>query len=490
MAMKNVIACGHRLTAKAASHAIEHGGNAFDAVVAACIASCVVEPMLTTAAGGGIGLLRFADGETKCIEFLAGYPAAAKKQPVKPIKKVVNFGDQTQVFYLGYGSLAVPGTLQGLLHIHKRYCSLELKDILAPAIRYARGHRLNRLQARVLKILEPFCLYTKEAREIFAPRGRLLKQGEIIRNEKITAFLEMLADDREAALSFYHDSIEQTLEGRKSTLSINDVKSYRVAEKEPVSTIYRSYEIDLAALPSAGGTLVAYALKLIEKRNIGGYRHNSAEHIRVLAKAMEDVDSRRTKEFFRHLLYEKGFWKKFLNRLGGTTHVSVIDSEGNAASITTSNGQGAGIMAGDTGIMLNNFAAEPDLMQYKKVYRPGGRITSMMSPTIISKGGKLKAVLGTGGSIRIRSAILQTTSNLIDFGMSPQEATDAPRVHLEDGLLQLEYGIGKDVIKELQREYRTNVWTEKNLYFGGVHIAAPDAAGGDKRRGGSVLIKK
>jgi gamma-glutamyltranspeptidase/glutathione hydrolase len=305
---------------------------------------------------------------------------------------------------------------------------------------------------------------------------------------ELAAFLQMLAEDRDSAISFYHDSVEHTLDGKESTLSLDDMTSYSVAEHEPVSISYRGHDISLASPPSAGGLLVAHALKFLEAHDIGKLNHNSAKHIRILVEAIRDADSERTSAFFSSLLYQKGFWKKFLDRLGGTTHVSIIDSEGNAAAITTSNGQGSGIMAGNTGIMLNNFAAEPDLMQYKDLYTPGGRITSMMTPTIIGSGGKLEAVLGTGGSNRIKSAIMQTVSNLIDFKMTPQQATDAPRAHYEFDVLQLEQGISKSVIRELQKEFRTNAWSEKNLYFGGVHIAAPGIAGGDKRRGGAVLI--
>jgi len=157
--------------------------------------------------------------------------------------------------------------------------------------------------------------------------------------------------------------------------------------------------------------------------------------------------------------------------------------------MTTSNGQGAGIMIKDTGIMFNNFAGEPDLMQYARLYRPGKRMTSMMTPTIISKNRKLYVVLGSGGSNRIRSAILQAVSNMIDFKMPPEDASNSSRVHFENNILQLEYGISKNVCKELSKEYKTNIWTEKNLFFGGVHIATPGAGGGDKRRGGYVIHK-
>ena len=480
------VSCGNKLTAEAARHAMENGGNAFDGALAASFASTVTEPMLTSLAGGGVGLFRFPNGKSVSVDFLTNYPSAQTPSPA--VRKVVNFGDETQVFYLGYGSLGVPGSLEGLLHIYKEFCTLELSDLLAPAIEYAKGHELDPLQARVMRILEPFCLLTPEASKVFSSNGALLAEGQAIRNPELAAFLEKLAKDHESALAHYREKFVETIKGRNSTLGEEDAYNYIPLEREPVSVTYRDYGIQLAPPPSAGGVLVAHALKYMERWEVETMGHNTPMHISLLAETMQKCDSVRTKEFFRGVIHEEGFWKKFLkkpDRLGGTTHISVIDSDGNAASITTSNGQGSGIMIKDTGIMFNNFAAEPDLMQYRDVYRPGERITSMMSPTILTRGRALFAALGSGGSNRIRSAILQTTSNLIDFMMSPQQATEASRVHYEGGILQLEAGIDPS---PLERRFKINQWSEKNLYFGGVHIAARGSGGGDPRRGGAVIL--
>ena len=475
--MKKIISCGHELTALAAHETLKKGGNAFDALVSAAFSSFSTEPMLTSGAGVGAALLRFPDKEIKAVDFLADFPSRGKDPHIKAVKKVVSFGDETQAFYLGYGSLGVPGNLDGLLHIHKNYGELELKDVLHPAISCARGHKLNSLQALTFRILEAFCLYSKESMEIFAPRGRLLKEGEALRNRKFAGFLELLAEDKKGALRLYHKRIKETLKGKKSSLVFDDIKSYKVFEREPLSVEYSGNEINLFPPPSAGGPLIAYGLTLLEKEKPGKLKHNSAEHIRLLVKVMQACDKKRTEEFFRNLL-------------GGTTHISIIDGKGNAVAATTSNGQGAGVMIEGTGIMLNNFAAEPDLIQYKKLYRARKRMTTMMSPTIISKDGKVNAVLGSGGSNRIRSAIMQAISNMIDFRMSSEKAANASRVHFEDNLLQLEYGIKKSVCNGLAKEYKTNVWSKKNLFFGGVHIATPQGGGGDKRRGGYVIVSR
>jgi len=470
--MKSVISCGNKLTAEAADRILKKGGTAFDAAIAASFASYLTEPMLTSPAGVGGALLRFSDGRIKAVDFLADYPS--RTDEVKPVKKIVSFGDETQAFHLGYGSMAVPGNLEGMLHIHKKYGTLEFDEILEPAISYANGHKLDGMQAYFLTILEAFCKYTKEASEIFAPKGHLVKKGEIIRNKKFAKFLEFLAEDRKGAMKVYYAKIKESLDEHKSSLTFADVKSYKVFERKPVSMDYNGYDVELFPPPGAGGKLIAYGLELLEKKKPAQYPHNSAEHIRILTEVMKKCDKERTPEFFRNIL-------------GNTTHISIIDSQGNSASMTTSNGQGAGTMVKDTGIMFNNFAGEADLMQYKELYKPRRRMTSMMTPTIISKNGRIRAVLGSGGSNRIRSAIMQAISNMIDFKMTPEKAAKISRVHFENNILQLEHGIRKPVCKELAKEYKTNVWTKKNMFFGGVHIATPDGGGGDKRRGGYVI---
>jgi len=489
--MHGTIASGHKLTSQAAAHALKKGGNAFDAIVAAKFASFITEPMLTTLAGGGIGLIRTADGKTKSLDFVVEYPGLERKTDKKPIPVKVNFGDETQIFRIGYPSIATPGTFHGLLHIHKKYCTLELKDIVEPAIEYSRdGVVLNRLQAFIVEILGSMCTYTQESREIFAPEGKLLKEGETVKDVKFAEFLERVADDSAQAMDEYIEKIVETTEGKDCSIGLKDLKHYKVHESDPISIDYRGNEIFTVAPPSAGGILVAYALKIMENEDLSKYKHNSADYLVKLTEVMKKANKERTQRFFKNLIYKDGFWKEFLskNRLGGTTHVSVMDKEGNIAGITSSNGQGCGVMVGDTGVMLNNFLGEDDLMQYEAVYKPGHRFTTMMSPTIIMKDENPYAILGSGGSNRIRSAILQTILNLVDFKMGPDEACNAARVHFEDDVLQVEPGVSSPDKKTLKEKYKTNEWSEKNLFFGGVHVAMEGKGGGDKRRGGNVLV--
>jgi gamma-glutamyltranspeptidase/glutathione hydrolase len=163
-------------------------------------------------------------------------------------------------------------------------------------------------------------------------------------------------------------------------------------------------------------------------------------------------------------------------------------------SVTTSTGENAGYVVGDTGVCLNNMLGEIDLHpQGFHRLPPGARLTTMMSPVVVLREGDPVLAVGSGGSNRLRSAIVQVISNVIDFGMPLGDAIDAPRVHFEAGTLQVEGGISDSVVRELQGAgYQVNHWPGRNMFFGGAHAVANQdgqlVAAGDKRRGGSVAV--
>jgi len=175
---------------------------------------------------------------------------------------------------------------------------------------------------------------------------------------------------------------------------------------------------------------------------------------------------------------------------GGTTHVSVCDAEGNAASMTTSNGEGSGCFAADTGIMLNNMMGEDDLHpEGFHASPPGVRVASMMAPSLLLAGDRLRLVLGSGGSKRIRSAMLQVVSNVVDFGLDLRTAVEAPRLHWDGERIQVEPGFADEALTALAGRWPLNRWPVRDVYFGGVHAVAPDGEGaGDPRRGGHAAV--
>ncbi len=244
------------------------------------------------------------------------------------------------------------------------------------------------------------------------------------------------------------------------------------AEHEPLRCRYRGHTLLTDPAPSFGGPLIARTVALLEPRELSG-AWGSPDHLLALADAMEAVEKLRTGP-----------------AAGGTTHVSVCDAAGNAASLSLSNGEGSGYFVPGTGIMLNNMLGEDDLHPDGfHASPPSERVGSMMSPTLALDGSRLRLVLGSGGSKRIRSAIVQVLSAVLDFGLGVREAVEAPRLHWDGACLQVEPGFPEQALEALARHRELNRWAERNLYFGGVHAVAPDGQGaGDPRRQGHGCV--
>ena len=237
--------------------------------------------------------------------------------------------------------------------------------------------------------------------------------------------------------------------------------------------------------PSAGGTLIAFALAQLERAAAG-------PDAGAIVGAMRAAQAERTDGFLAGLAQE-GFLDEFLaSRLGSTTHLSVIDADGLACGVTTSNGEGAGILVPGTGIHVNNMLGEEDLNPFGfHQYPPGRRLPSMMAPTAVLEDGLPRLVLGSGGSNRIRSAILQTVVNVIDRDLEVEAAVGAERLHYEDGVVHFEPGVDTAPLEETDVELVP--FRDRNLYFGGVNAVERDPVtgelrgGGDPRRGGAAV---
>jgi gamma-glutamyltranspeptidase/glutathione hydrolase len=258
----------------------------------------------------------------------------------------------------------------------------------------------------------------------------------------------------------------------KGVVTETDMRNYKVIEREPLSFSYNGHTIYSNPGPSVGGGLLKAALNKLEREGIG--LKDGPQRVLTLARTMD-------------------YLNRMKNGTGGTTQISVIDSEGNAASMTSSNGSNSGCFLGDTGVMLNNMMGEDDLHPGGfHSEEPGQRVGSMMSPSIIISDDKVRAVLGSGGSKRIKTAMLQAIHNLLDRRMDMRQAVEAPRVHLDDeGILQVEPGFDKATLDALSEEFKINVWDHKDLYFGGVHAVTGSLAGwGDSRRDGAFKTVK
>lgn len=498
--MRGVVAAGHPLTAEAGAEVLREGGNAVDAAVCAVLASFAVESPLTGFGAGGHMMVHGA-GETTLIDFFVAAPGLdgiGRTTELVPVP--VRFdAETTQTFYVGPASCGVPGTAAGLAHALERFGSMPLSALVGPGIRLAReGAPVNRQQGYILEILAPIHEHMTGTRELYAPQGRRLGEGDVFAFPELAEGLERYAD--EGAEPFYRGEVARAISdfvvGHGGYIGPGDLASYEAVERKPIDTAFRGAEVFTNPPPSSGGILISYCLGLLERL---GPRSGPEQ----LVAAMEAANSRRDLAFAESL-YEEGMETSFLDPvgldlaaadlLGSTTHISVLDADGNCASVTCSNGSGSGVLVPGTGVILNNMLGEEDLNPAGfHVIAPGRRVPSMMAPTVVLREGEIVLALGSAGSNRIRSAILQTVVRAVEQGFPVDAAIEAPRLHFEQGVVQAEPGIDEAALARIEkRGVPVARRPAINLFFGGVQAVARDprtgelTGGGDPRRGGAV----
>jgi gamma-glutamyltranspeptidase/glutathione hydrolase len=467
-----------------------------DAAVGAMLVSFVCEPLLTGLGAGGYMLVAPPGQEPVLLDFFVEAPGrgprAANLAELVPV--TVSFGDAVQVFNIGAASVGTYGTPAGLCEAAERFGRVPLAELVRPAATLARdGVELNSQQAYVLEILTGVATATPQAAAVFAPDGEVLRAGDTIRQHELADGLERLA--AEGPAPFYTGEVARSVAAwiadRGGMLTAEDLAAYVVREREPIRVRYRGREVLTNPPPSAGGTLIAYALALLD----GDERGPDLER---LVEVMERAQSERTPEFLAGL-DEPGFANRFLSSrgipagpLGSTTHIAVLDKDGWACSVTCSNGSCSGEIVPGTGIHLNNMLGEQDLnpLGFHR-HPPGRRLPSMMAPTVVLRDGSPALVLGSAGSNRIRSAILQTIIHVVDEGLRAGPAVQAPRVHVEDGVVYVEPGVDTRALEAAGRAIAR--FRDRNLFFGGVQAVEGDPAsgfsgGGDERRGGDAVV--
>jgi gamma-glutamyltranspeptidase/glutathione hydrolase len=487
-AERGVVAAGHPLTAEAGARVLREGGNAVDAAVAAMLTSFVAEPLLTGLGAGGYLMVAGSGWEPALLDFFVEAPARARDGSAAELQAIdVSFGDAAQVFHIGPASCGVYGTPAGVCEAIARWGTAPLDQLAAPAARLAReGVALNAGQAYVAEILTELLLSTAECAALWAPAGHVLREGEVLRNPELGEALQRLG--REGAAPFYGGDIAAAVSGwlgeRGGSITAAALGAYRAQLRAPVRVGYRDREVLTNPPPSAGGTLLAYALALLDRRS-------GPPTLEQIVAAMEAAQAERTADFVEGLA-EEGFLESFLaGRLGATTHISVLDGAGRACSVTCTNGEGSGVVVPGTGIHVNNIMGEQDLNPLGFHRHPAGRrMPSMMAPSVVmGAAGEVELVLGSAGSNRIRSALLQTIVGVVDHGLDAHEAVRAPRVHYEEGTVYAEPGID---VRALAREDRRVVtFHALNLFFGGVQaVQRRDGellGAGDPRRGGVAV---
>ncbi len=512
---RGVVAAGHPDTAHAAEAVLREGGNAFDAIVAAHLTACVAEPVLSSLAGGGFLLAVPAQGRPLVCDFFVQTPRrkrAVSEIDFEPI--YADFGTARQEFHIGLGALATPGCVRGLFEIQRELGRMPMSRLVEPALDLARrGTIINDFQAYIFDIVRPIYLATEAARAIYADpadQQRMVGAGRRLVQAQLADAMEVLSIEGDEL--FYRGEIAQSIAKLCADggghLTIEDLRDYAVQWRTPLARRYRGNQILTNPPPSSGGLLIAFALSMMESTELGALSFGSIPHLTLLAeimrltnKARVDVQLSASAELVEAALLDPDllalYRAQVLGRaaaLRGTTHVSVIDAHGNVASMTVSNGEGCGHIVPGTGIMLNNMLGEEDLnLGGFHRWQTDARMTSMMAPSVVLRPDGTRIALGSGGSNRLRSAILQVLSNVIDFDMHLDNAVRAPRIHVEGGHISIENGYSPEVVAQLQAEYAHHtVWSELNLFFGGAHSVSQDLGEfhgtGDPRRGGVATV--
>jgi gamma-glutamyltranspeptidase/glutathione hydrolase len=446
---------------------LAQGGNAIDAAVAVGYALAVVDPCCGNLGGGGFMTIHLKDGRDTFINFRETAPAAASAPMyLNPAGQPVN--DLSRSGYLAAG---VPGTVMGLERAAQEHGRLARRALLAPAIALARnGYVLSRADADILDG-KRFAKDPVAAKIFLRPDGARLEPGDRLVQADLAATLEEIAQQGPDA--FYRGSIPIAVEEASSEnhgiLTARDFADYTPTEGPPLTCSYRGYHIVSAPPPSSGGTTICEILNILEGYDLKGLGFRSASSVRLMIEAMRwayrDRNTHLGDPVFVQNPLERLLSKDYAGTIrtainegsttpaaalqptkekAETTHYSVVDGEGNAVAVTyTINGSfGAAVIAPGTGFFLNNemddFTIKPGapnlygLVQGEaNAIMPGKRPLSSMAPTLVEKDGHVLLVLGSPGGSRIITAVLETILNVVDYGLAPQQAVDAPRLHYQ-----------------------------------------------------------
>ncbi|MES2349536.1 MAG: gamma-glutamyltransferase [Pseudomonadota bacterium] len=494
-AAHGMVVTAQHLASRAGIEILKMGGNAMDAAVAVGYAQAVVNPCCGNIGGGGFMTIHLADGRETFVNFREQAPAAASAgMYLDPDGNVVRTASLR-----GYLAVGVPGTVLGLDTVWKQYGKLTRTQVMAPAIRLARlGFVLTRADTDILDTQAANFHTDREMARVFLRRdGTPLQPGDRLRQPHLARTLAAIAAAGPDA--FYHGALPKAVEraARQGGGIINaaDFANYRIVQQAPLYCSYRGYEFVAAPPPSSGGVTLCQILNVLEGYDLKAMGPQSAAAIHLMVEAMRHAYRDRNATLgdpafvsnpLEHLL-SKSYAAEIRAHIGDratpsaqlpplapvqqrerpeTTHYSVLDRDGNAVSATyTINGRfGALVMAPGTGVVLNN---EMDDFTVKEgaqnlfglvqgaanAIAPGKRPLSSMAPTLVKKDGKVYMVLGSPGGSRIITIALQTALNVIDFGMAPQEAVDAPRIHhqwLPDQVAYERRGISPDTLRLLQ----------------------------------------
>ena len=505
------IAAGHDVTAAACEDILRAGGSAVDAAIAGALVACVAEPVLAGLLGGGFLMVRPAQGRAELLDCFVQTPRRKLPEAELDFRAIqADFGETTQEFHIGAGAIATPGLAPGLAEAHARFGRMGFRDLVAPAVRAAReGVTVTDFQASLGRIIAPILQATPASRALMCgDDGKPLAPGALYRNPDFADVLEVFGHEGPRFVTEGEVACGLlALAGEGGHLSTADLKAYRPEWRKPVEVTRGRARIAVNPPPALGGVLVAFALELIGPGDRAADLARAFEattRARLEAGVPDDPEADPEDHIMR--LLSPGLVARYRTELQGrkaasrgTTQISVVDGAGMGAALTISNGEGNGSIIPGTGIMPNNMLGEDDLVPGGwHSWRPDTRLSSMMTPMAVSWPDGALAMLGSGGSNRIRTALVQVLVNLLDRGMALGDAVEAPRLHVEGGDppevdFELPGLAEEDRVAILAAFGQARGWAERSMFYGGVHAVTRDRRGnvhaaGDPRRAGVALV--
>jgi gamma-glutamyltranspeptidase/glutathione hydrolase len=456
------IAAGHPATSDAGLEVLEDGGSAADAAVAASLASCVAETVMTGIAGGGYAL--WWDGErAELLDFFVAVPGLGEpRREVELVDIGVPFGSELVHYAVGIASGAVPGAPAGLHELWRRHGRLPWERVVEPALALARtGVVMPPAHAACLAMLAPV-MTMREGERIYSPGGKLLEAGDRLEQPGLATMLELLRD--EGGRSFYEGSLAEALlelmSERGGLVTRQDLEAYEPRWEPAPERGYLGLRIltRFGLTPSVGDKLD----ELPRLRSI-----SPTERALALARVLVALPYSGEGE-----------------PLGDTTNLVTADADGNACVLTTSLGLGSGDYLPGLDVHMNSMLGEVDLLVSE--LQPGDRMESMMAPTLVLSDQGPTIAAGAAGGTRLRPALVQVLAGILDEGLDAQEAVDRGRLHSTGELVHAEPGFPEEALAALEEKYEVRRWSAVHHYFGGVSLIAESGLAADSRRSGAV----
>ena len=474
-ASRGMVVTNHPLGSAAGAEMLAAGGNAVDAAIGALFALTVVEPMMVGIFGAGMTHLRLADGRHLVIDNYTTAPAAARPDMYRPVSDAWPdyLRAEGDVNLVGLLSVGVPGTLKAWVEAIGRFGRLDLETVMQPAIRHAEhGFRATPYLVEAVRETAPDLARFPETARTFLPGGAPIKPGDLVAMPEYAATLRLIAAKGPGVL--YGGDLGATVADymRKAggIITLDDLACYQTIDRSPVHGRYRGFEIAGAPPPTAGGVHLVEMLNILEGFDPRGLRFGTAEYFHLIAEVLKigfaDRNACTGDPAFVDIPVERLISKEYAasrraqirpDRAGDygaapdvtagaahTTHVTTADADGNVVAMTQTinNLFGSKATVPGTGMLLNNTMAlfDPHPGTPASI-APGKRVTSSMAPTIVLRDGKPVWALGLPGGVRIFTSVLQAVVNLIDHGMTLQEAVEAPRIWSQGQDLEMEQDI-------------------------------------------------